>query len=335
MKYLENYKEQIYDELNREYAHIRENNKKKQSKMIATIYMKIPRIKEIDDEIGNIGLGVASDILNGNVSAKDAVEKMQTAMNSLTIEKTRLLLKAGFENDAMKDIYNCNMCKDKGYVDGKRCLCYSQKLNRLLQKYSNISMSDKNSFESFNINLYSQKPDNKYGISPRENMKSVYQISRSFAQCDDSAPRNLLFYGATGLGKTFTSDCIAKKYIENGKTVFYMSAPRMFSIFEDYKFGRDTSARTRRIIDSVNDAELLIIDDLGTEFKTAYSDSILFDVLNSRIIQDKRMIISTNLSIKDLKHIYSERIYSRILGNFEVVLFFGEDIRLKFNNYLT
>lgn len=326
---MENYKDQINDEINREYAHIREANKKKQAKMIADIYIKLPRIKEIDDEISNIGLGVASKILNGELGARQTIEEMQNDMNALTKEKTNLLEEANFKIDDMKEIYNCKLCMDKGYYDGRRCHCYHQKLNRLLQKYSNISMSDKNSFESFNINLYSDKPDSKYGFSPRQNMNSVYKLSLSFAQCVENSPRNLLFYGATGLGKTFTSDCIAKKFIENGKTVFYMSAPRMFSTFEDYKFGRDTSAKTRRVIESVNDAELLIIDDLGTEFKTSYSDSILFDILNSRIIEDKRMIISTNLSAKDLKHIYSERISSRILGNFTEVLFFGDDIRLK------
>ncbi len=324
-----NYKENIYEDVNREYARIREDNKIKQERIAAQIYSKIPRVKEIDEKIGEIGLGVAASILNGEVSAANAVEQMQADMNSLIAEKNSLLEKAGYPVNAMKDIYSCERCRDKGYVDGERCECYNKKVSSFMQKYSNISMSGKNSFATFNINLYSDKPDAKYGISPRQNMQSVYKIARGFADCESGSPMNLLLYGATGLGKTFVSDCIAKRYIENGKTVFYMSAPKLFSAFEDYKFGRDQTARIRRVMDSVSDAQLLIIDDLGTEFKTSYSDSILFDIINSRIIEEKHMIISTNLTTRDLKHIYSERICSRILGNFTEVLFFGEDLRLK------
>jgi len=319
----------ICDEINKQYREIRDANKKKQEKVIAEIYSKIPRIKKIDEKISDIALNVASDVLNGDASPQRAVQKMQADIKTLTDEKTRLLINSNYPVDVMKDIYCCDKCRDRGHVDGSRCSCYLQKRNIILQKLSNIKISEKNSFDKFNVNLFSDLADAKYGVSPQENIRSVYKIALSFARGEDGSPNNLLFYGATGLGKTFTSDCIAKSYIEQGKTVFYMSAPKMFSIFENYKFGRDISAATQRIISSVNSSELLIIDDLGTEFRNSYSDSILFDIINSRIIEEMPMIISTNLSIKDLKHIYSERICSRILGYFNVVLFFGEDLRLK------
>jgi DNA replication protein DnaC len=326
---VEKYTDDIYEELSREYIKIREENKRKQEKIIARIYSDIPRIKAIDDEISKLGLSAASAVLKGEASPRLAVRQMQEQMELLVSEKNKLLAAANYPPDAMKEIYSCTKCRDKGYIDGKRCSCYIQKRSKLLQQRANICMCDKNTFENFNLNIFSDKIDTKYGVSPRENMKSIFQIALSFARCEKDTPKNLLFYGATGLGKTFVSDCIAKKYIESGKTVFYMSAPRLFSTFEDYKFGRDTSAISQRTISSVNNAELLIIDDLGTEFKTAYSDSILFDIINSRIITEKPMIISTNLSTKELKHTYSERICSRILGNFSIVLFFGEDLRMK------
>ncbi len=326
---MDNYRDNIYEELSSEYVRIREANKLDRERTAAEVYAHIPRVKEIDDQIGEIGLGVASAILGGEASPAVAVEQMQETMNALVSEKSSLLKAHGYSADALKERYSCDMCRDKGYVGGKRCACYNRMMSGLLQKYSNICMSGKNSFDTFNADLFSERADAKYGSSPRDNIRSVLDIARAFAEGEAGAPANLLFYGATGLGKTFTSDCIAKRYIARGKTVFYMSAPRMFSAFEDYKFGRDQSARTRRVIDSVNTAELLIIDDLGTEFKTAYSDSILFDVVNTRIIEEKPMIISTNLSARDLKHVYSERICSRILGKFTEVLFFGEDLRLK------
>ncbi|NLB82195.1 MAG: ATP-binding protein [Clostridiaceae bacterium] len=325
---MESYMNNIYDEINREYTAIRELNKNKQEKAIEQIYRKIPRIKKIDEQISEIALGVAADVIKGGINPNRTIRKMQTDIKSLTDEKTRLLINANYPTNIMDEIFCCEVCKDKGYFDGNRCKCYLQKRNALLQKYSNIKMCSNSSFEKFSIELFSDDKDKKYGVSPRENMRSVYNIALSFANGEEGAAKNLLFYGATGLGKTFTSDCIAKRYIDQGKTVFYMSAPKMFSIFEDYKFGRNTSEETQRIISSVTSAQLLIIDDLGTEFRNSYSDSILFDVINSRIIEQSPMIISTNLSIKDLKHIYSERICSRILGNFNVVLFFGDDLRL-------
>ena len=254
---------------------------------------------------------------------------MRRSMEKLVLEKKSLLLHHGYNPDCMKEIFDCESCKDTGVTDSGRCACYNRKLNVLMQKRANISMSEKNSFENFDIGLFSDKPDAKYGISPRENMKSIYKLAVSFANDEPESAKNLLFYGATGLGKTFTSDCIAKRYIKNGRTVFYMSAPKLFSTFEEYRFGRDTSEKTKSAIDAVSTAELLIIDDLGTEFRTAYTDSILFDIINTRIIEEKKMIISTNLSIKELKHTYSERICSRILGNFTEVLFFGDDLRLR------
>jgi DNA replication protein DnaC len=326
---VQDYKDRLYDELNREYIYLREENKKKRADAVARVYADLPRVRAIDEEITEIGLGVASAVLEGGTPPETAVNGMRVKMNALVREKEALLAAAGYPPDVTGEVYSCGLCRDRGYADGKRCVCYNRRLHRLMRKYSNIRMSDKSAFERFDVTLYSDKPDAKYGISPRENMKSVYNVALSFAEGAEDAPRNLLFYGATGLGKTFTSDCIAKKYIESGKTVFYMSAPGLFTAFEEYKFGRDTSAGTRRTLDSVNASELLIIDDLGTEFKTAYADSILFDIVNSRIIEEKRMIISTNLSAKELQHSYSDRICSRILGSFAAVLFFGDDLRMK------
>jgi len=326
---MESYVNNIYDEINSEYLYMREQNKAKQEKIILQIYKEIPRIKEVDEQISKLALNAASKILKGNAKPELAIQKMQKEIKALTDEKAKLLSDAKYLPSAMDDIYCCGICRDKGFVDGKRCFCYLQKRNALLQKYSNIKINARNSFEKFNPSLFSDLSDPKYGISPRENIQSVYKIAHSFAEGECNGVKNLLFYGATGLGKTFTSDCIAKRYIERGKTVFYMSAPKMFTIFENYKFGRDVSLEAQRIISSVGSAQLLVIDDLGTEFKNSYSDSILFDIINSRIIDDAPMIISTNLSIKDLKHIYSERICSRIIGNFNEVLFFGDDLRLK------
>ncbi len=325
---MEEYKQKMFEELGREYDRIRNDNKQKREQTIHNIYTHIPRIKTIDEMINGIGLSVSASVLDGLVSPEVAIANMRERMEALLNEKNALLESFGFQKDATNEIFNCKKCKDKSYVDNERCSCYFDKLRQLMQKMSNVGSSN-NTFERFDLSLYSRDIDSRYGISPYDNMKSVLDLALSFANEGKNAPKNLLFYGATGLGKTFTSDCIAKKYIDNGRTVFYMSAPKLFSTFEDYKFGRDTSQRVRSIIDAVNDAELLIIDDLGTEFRSTYVDSILFDIINSRLNEGRSMIVSTNLNPEQIATSYSDRISSRILGGFEKVLLFGEDIRLK------
>jgi len=325
---LEEYKQKIFEELGREYDRIRNDNKQKREQTIKNIYTHIPRIKTIDEMINGIGLSVSASVLDGLVSPEAAIANMKERMDALLNERNTLLESFGFQKDATNEIFNCKKCNDKSYIDNERCSCYYDKLRALMQKMSNVGSAN-NTFEKFDLSLYSNDVDSRYGISPYDNMKSVLDLALSFANEGKNAPKNLLFYGATGLGKTFTSDCIAKKYIDNGKTVFYMSAPKLFSTFEDYKFGRDTSQRVRSIIDAVNDAELLIIDDLGTEFRSTYVDSILFDIINSRLNEGRSMIVSTNLNPEQIAASYSDRISSRILGGFEKVLLFGEDIRLK------
>jgi len=326
---LEEYKRKIFEELGREYDRIRSDNKQKREQVINNIYTHIPRIKTIDEQINGIGLSVSASVLDGLVSPEVAIANMRERMDALINERNALLESFGFPKDATKEIFNCKKCKDKSYIDNERCSCYYDKLRKFMQKMSNVCGGASNTFERYDLSLYSKEIDSRYGISPYDNMKSVYDLALLFANEGKNAPKNLLFYGATGLGKTFTSDCIAKKYIDNGKTVFYMSAPKLFSTFEDYKFGRDTSPRVRSIIDAVNDAELLIIDDLGTEFRSTYVDSILFDIINSRLNEGRSMIVSTNLNPEQIAASYSDRISSRILGGFEKVLLFGEDIRLK------
>jgi len=316
-------------EILEEYAKIREQNEEKHKQLTEKIYTHLPRVKEIDEEITNAAINASTLVLEKKVAPEVAVADMKKKIDALVKEKNELLESIGFPLDYADTIYTCKLCKDTGFTESGKCVCYQQKLNKYIQKKSNFAIKSSNSFENFDINLYSDKPDERYGIAPKERMRVVLKTALDFADDAPSAPQNLLFYGNAGLGKTFLSDCIAKKYIESGKTVFYMSAQRIFNIYEDYRFGRMDQAEAKEIINSIECSELLIIDDLGTEFKTPYSESILFDILNSRINKNAKMIVNTNLTPKELKHFYSERISSRILGNFEEVLFFGDDIRMK------
>ncbi len=327
---MDNFKSDIHNEVMREYEIIRSKNEAIHKNNKEQIYIHIPRIKEIDEMLSKVSLKACKLLLENSANHEKIIEDLRVKTESLSKEKAKLLTDAGMPEDFMNEIYTCTKCMDKGVVDNKWCKCYYDKVQKVMQKRSNICADKMHSFDKFNIKLYSNVPDSEFdNATPRENAKSIYETAVKYAKLDDSVSRQMLFYGSTGLGKTFTSDCIAKEFIKNGKDVYYTSAPRLFSIFEDYKFGRNTTAEAKRIIDYISEVDLLIIDDLGTEFRTQYIDSILFDIINTRINEKKYMIISTNLTPSQLETTYSQRISSRILGNFETIPFFGNDLRIK------
>ena len=325
----DNFREDFHNEIMLEYEKIRENNRISQEEIKKQVYAHFPRIKEIDEELNSAALDSCKDILNKSVSPQQIIENLKNKTNKLINEKNEILASAGLSDDCMEETFNCRLCRDTGWNGSGKCKCYHEKMRKLIQKKSNISADRMHCFDKFNINLYSDEPDSEYGISPKENAKAILDTAIHFAKSDGNSSKQLLFYGNTGLGKTFTSECIAREFIKNGRDVFYTSAPKLFTIFEDYKFGRNTSENAKKTIDYISNVELLIIDDLGTEFRTQYIDSILFDIVNTAVSENRYMIISTNLTPDQLESTYSPRISSRILGNFETVLFLGEDIRLK------
>lgn len=326
---MNSFKSELHNEIMREYEYIRANNEATQKNNKEQVYNHFPRIKEIDDALSRASLDACKNLLNSNASHSDIISKLQKNTESLVKEKNEILTKEGIPLNFMDEIYNCPLCKDRGSYDNKWCECYYQKLQKLMHKKSNINTGKMHSFKSFDITRYPITVDAQYGISPRDNAEIIYETALKYANFETSISKQLLFYGNPGLGKTFTSDCIAKEFIEKGKSVYYTSAPRLFSTFEDYKFGRNTTAEAKRIIDFISSVDLLIIDDLGTEFRTQYTDSILFDIINTRTSENQYMIISTNLNPSQLEATYSERISSRIMGNFEPILFIGNDLRIN------
>ena len=191
------------------------------------------------------------------------------------------------------------------------------------EKYQHIlDGSSDNPFDIADKEKYGQR------LSPRDNIISIKKICEKFIEnFDDSTQENLLFSGNTGLGKTFLSSCIANEMIARGKTVLYQTAPIMLDSIIDYKFGKTSND----IINSIYNVDLLIIDDLGTETKNTLKITELFNIINTRLLnQDNKVtktIISTNLSLQDLYDIYEERIVSRIIGNYNACYFYGDDIR--------
>lgn len=299
------------------------------------LYKQIPDLEKLDNDINSTSIFAIKSILTQQNSKTP--EKLRSELSNLRKKKVTLLKNAGKSLDDLSPNFDCNNCNDTGYIKTENgnvlCPCIKQKLYNLQYNNSNIYDLENQNFDKFKLNYYSDKIDyEKYNskISPRENIIKIRKICDKFIEnFDDSNENNLLFCGNSGLGKTFLSSCIANELIQKGKTVLYQTAPIMLDNIIDYKFGKTSND----IVKTINNVDLLIIDDLGTESKNNLKITELFNIINSRLLnQNNRItktIISTNLSLQELYDAYEERILSRIIGNYEACYFFGEDIRIK------
>lgn len=299
------------------------------------LYQENPRLQEIDNELSKIGISTAKSLIMNNDSSLLDTLKNQTEI--LKNEKIDILKKLKLPDDYLRPSYSCKICNDTGYVTdnftSKMCNCLKQQIFNFEYNKSNISNLQNQNFENFSLEKFSDIPDKeKYGsdISPRENMRLVRNICDKFIEnFDNPEEKNLLFTGTTGVGKTFLSSCIAKELIDKGKTVLYQTAPIMLDMIIDYKFGKNTISDTT--YRNLFDVDLLIIDDLGTETMNELKFTELFNIINSRLLNPNnkcyKTIISTNLNLALLNKRYGERISSRLIGNYNICRFFGEDLR--------
>ena len=319
---------QMFKEVLRDLERQRLQEQKTLAGRQAFLYEKLPRVKEIDDEMAAIGLELAKMVLKREADAATA-EAMRAKSEKLADERAKILYDNGYDDVFFSDAYNCMACKDTGFFDEKHCHCLKQRLIAKYYEMSNLAkVLERENFDAFNINYYSDVIDIAHGISPRDNMSRIWTTTLRFVENFDKKFENLLFYGPTGLGKTFLSNCVAKELLDAGKTVLYTTAGQLFKLVEDARFNRGKAAEGPAYLAMVPDVDLLIIDDLGTEFSTVVTNSELFDFINTRLLNKKSTIISTNLAPRDFEEYYSDRITSRIFGEYTLLGFIGDDIRI-------
>ena len=318
----------------REYEEIRSAAEAAARDRKQMIYTRIPRIQEIDQELDSFGLRAVQTYLRSGQNKELVLSTLKQNNEKLLAEKSQLLVQYGFPTNFLEIQYRCDLCKDTGYIDGKKCRCLQQKLIEQAYDTSNIkSVLQRENFSTFNLNRFSNEPLVGEPLTPLENIKLIRDRVFSYVQnFPNSVPANLLFYGTTGTGKTFFCNSIAKALLDRGYTVLYMTAYELCSAFEAFRF-RDKSrplSDDASIQDLIQNIDLLIIDDLGTEFSTALSVSDLFYCVNQRILLQKATIISTNLNLSQISKVYSDRMFSRISGNYQLLKLFGPDLRLQF-----
>ena len=285
------------------------------------LYSVIPEVKDIDAVLSGTGREIMAIISSGKDKTEEKVAKLKER-NSALIEKRGALLKAaGYPEDYSDIRYECDKCLDSGFVDHKMCECMKKQL--VLAGYESSGLGAlirTQSFDNFSLDYY------KGGGANYDNMELFVGALRKFAE-DFSADtyRNYLLIGGTGLGKTHISTAVARKVIDRGFDVLYVTAVSMLSDFEKKRFdrGEGEAADTERYYS----ADLLIIDDLGTEVVNQFTLSCLYDIINARINTRKCTFINTNLSRRDIEAKYNERITSRLFGEYYPILFSGTDIR--------
>lgn len=315
-------------ELLSEYERTQETNKEIQRQHQKEIYENIPKIREIDNLISSLGFEIASSVFKG-LDIQSFLSLQKKKITDLKMQKAELLSLNKYPVDYLELKYECNKCKDTGYNGNVKCSCFKQKLINKYYAQSNLKdLVKRENFDSFDISLYSTEKNPDEDISPRENMQQILTHCISVSNNFENLKESLFFYGNSGLGKTFLSNCIAKDLLDAGKVVIYQTSANLIETIRKLKFDENVS---KDQIENLMDCDLLIIDDLGTEPATSFSHSELFNIINTRILNGKNMIISTNYSLNNLLSIYPERITSRILGNFKMFKFFGADIRIMKN----
>lgn len=284
---------------------------------------KIPQLAEIQTELARTGLAV-STLLFRSKDAVQEIEELKKKSLALQKRKKELLVKAGFDEDALSLKYICPVCSDTGFVNNRMCTCHMELLKEIerdsIRKNAPI---DDCTFDNFNIAYYPQSAEN--GVSPREKAAKILESCRVYAQKFTPQSPNLMFMGGTGLGKTHLSLAIANVVISRGYSVIYGTSQNIFSDLQDEKFGRADNINYNE--HDILNTDLLILDDLGTEFKNQFTEACLYNIINTRALKKKATVISTNFSFDDLERDYNQRVTSRLAGEYSVLVLEGNDIR--------
>lgn len=325
-----NYSKEIYNKAyaivdDRRAAAISESERRK-----AKLYEEIPQLSEIDRKLTSASLATAKAVLSGG-DTKAKLEELRNISLELQELRARLLSENGYRADYLEPEFTCPVCQDTTFVekDGKSvyCQCFINLLRDCacdeINKLSPLKLSK---FSTFRLDLY-PFDKNAEGISAFNRMSKIFDYCREYAANFTVVDaRSILMRGATGLGKTHLSLAIANELLERGHYVVYVSAPSILSKLEHahFNFGNNEESS---VMDTLCECDLLIIDDLGTEFVTNYSKSAIYNIFNNRLLRQKPTIINTNMTNRELESTYSQRFVSRIMGSCDKLDFIGRDIR--------
>ena len=296
----------------------------------------------INDQQGDMQLAVSDMDIYRNLTprvlagrkqllegSQEAIYELREKLADLKEQKALLIKAAGFPDDYLELHYRCKNCKDTGWVDGHKCHCFLRAQMKLLYAQSNLErVLEQENFDKLSFKYYDNSqiiPE--IGMTNADYMNRVVKSCLDFVKNFDSEHDNLLFTGSTGVGKTFLTNCIARKLMDSYHSVIYFSAGDLFDVFSKNKFDYDQTEEMKDTYRYILECDLLIIDDLGTELNNSFTSSQLFYCINERMNMNRSTIISTNLSLTQLRDSYTDRVTSRIM-RYRIIPLYGTDIRL-------
>lgn len=317
-----------YQEIMRSYEQKQLRNHDLLTRHYEEVYERLPEFKALDESISMLSVQYGRRLLNGE---DNAVASLKEELSILRSSKEELLKSAGFPANYLEPVYECADCRDTGYIDGhKKCHCFKKAVSKLLYTQSNLAdILTLENFDTFSADYYSDNfVDPKTGRTAHEVIQDAYRTCREFVRTFHQEHQNLFFYGDVGVGKTFLSNCVARDLIEAGFSVLYFSAPALFNTLAHHTFDKN-DIDAQNMYEFIYDCDLLIIDDLGTEYTNSFVSSQFFSCINERLLSRRSTVISTNLSLDSLANLYTERAFSRITSNYIMLKLIGDDIRIK------
>ncbi len=318
------YKNTVYQKAINTLERRREKATLEANSRMEEILPKLPELEEIQKKLSAIGISI-SKLFFHEGNREEELNRLRGASLALQKQKKELLIKNGYDENALSIQYYCPVCSDTGYYNGRMCSCHRELLKEIERdSLRKIAPLDDCTFETFDTRYYPEKAMEN-GVSPREKAQRILNSCRGYAQTFNAHSPNLMFMGGTGLGKTHLSLAIANVAVNKGYSVIYGTSQNIISDLQNENFGRTDDLRYEEY--DVLHTDLLILDDLGTEFSSKFSEACIYNIINTRILQKKPTIICTNYEHGDFVREYNQRIVSRIAGEYSTLILEGNDIR--------
>lgn len=307
-----------YDTIIREFEAKQNRNRHLLEERSAYVYAHVEGYRAIEESIASVSVEQGKKLLAGD---ENALMELKDILADFSSMKKQLLVSAGLPENYLEPVYDCPDCNDSGYQGNNKCHCFKEREITFLYEQSGIrEMLENENFSTLSFEYYQGEDLQRF--------QNAVTTCRNFINNFNSDYHNLFFYGTVGTGKSFLSGCIAKDLIESGHSVIYFSASGLFDTLSKAKFDYRNTEDLHKAYEDLFQCDLLIIDDLGTEYTNSFINSQLFSLINERHLAKKAVIISTNLSLEDFRNRYSDRIFSRITSHYEICKITGPDIRV-------